>query len=108
MKRDERIERNDPMTNNTFHVDQENVERIIQLGTDRNKARFLADFALNVPCFPDADYGKTMIWEYISTDEDGAHAYYASLTDEEALSEAALALDAGNWASHLIDYITAR
>jgi hypothetical protein len=92
----------------TFHQDDENIASIIRLAEQHDAARFIADLTITLPCFPGADYDKSLLWEYISTDIDGAREYYNRLTDEEALSEAALALDAGLWTAALIDAILTR
>lgn len=90
------------MTTYTFHQNDENIAGIIQLGTDFECSRIIANFALLAPCYPGADYDKTLIWEYIGTTLDSANEYYNNLTDEEALSEAALALDAGLWSYEVL------
>lgn len=90
------------MTTYTFHQNDENIAAIVALGETYECERIIANFALAAPCYPGADYDKTLIHEYIGTTLASAIEYYDSLTDAEALSEAALALDAGLWTAEVL------
>jgi len=90
------------MTTYTFHQDQDNIDAIVELGTSFECARIIANFALLAPCYPGADYDKSLVHEYIGTTPEAANEYYNNLSDEEALSEAALALDAGLWSYEVL------
>ena len=42
-------------------------------------------------------FGFSYVWQYIAGDEESAHAYYASLSREERLTEGASALADAGW-----------
>lgn len=54
--------------------------------------------ALTWQVFGDSnEYGFRYVWQYVAGDEESAHAYYASLSREERLTEGASALVAAGW-----------
>lgn len=77
----------------------EDVRRIAELDREFGcNVLDVASAALSWPVYGDRnEYGFRYVWQYVSGDEESAHAYYAGLTPELRLAEGAAALAEAGW-----------
>lgn len=65
----------------------------------------LANMALTWHAYSGNAYGWQYVWQGIGTDENDAHEFYASVTDQEELRSLALeALDRAGWSASAINF----